>query len=82
MYDSDIYSSISDLIIDRIIDSIEHSFFIIFIDNNENEILFKHTFYSENQALRNAKLFKGKYKKAKIISGVIALKSYIKKNIN
>lgn len=78
MYDSDIYSSLSDLIIDRIIDSIEHSFFIIFIDNNENEILFKHPFDNEKQALENAKLFKGKYKKAKIISGVIALKSYIR----
>lgn len=78
MYDSDIYSSLSDLIIDRIIDSIENSFFIIFIDNNENEILFKHPFDSKKQALENAKLFKGKYKKAKIISGVIALKLYIK----
>lgn len=78
MYDSDIYSGLSDLIIDRIIDSIEHSFFIIFIDNNENEILFKHPFDNEKQALENAKLFKGKYKKAKIISGVIALKSYIR----
>lgn len=78
MYDSDIYSSLSDLIIDRIIDSIEHSFFIIFIDNNENEILFKHPFDSKKQALENAKLFKEKYKKAKIISGVIALKFYIK----
>lgn len=78
MYDSDIYSSLSDLIIDRIIDSIENSFFIIFIDNNENEILFKHPFDNEKQALENAKLFKGKYKKAKIISGIIALKSYIR----
>lgn len=78
MYDSDIYSSLSDLIIDRIIDSIENSFFIIFIDNNENEILFKHPFDSKKQALENAKLFKGKYKKAKIISGIIALKSYIR----
>lgn len=78
MYDSDIYSSLSDLIIDRIIDSIENSFFIIFIDNNENEILFKHPFDNKEQALENAKLFKGKYKKAKIISGVIALKLYIK----
>lgn len=78
MYDSDIYSSLSDLIIDRIIDSIENSFFIIFIDNNENEILFKHPFDSKKQALENAKLFRGKYKKAKIISGVIALKLYIK----
>lgn len=78
MYDSDIYSSLSDLIIDRIIDSIENSFFIIFIDNNENEILFKHPFDNKKQALESAKLFKGKYKKAKIISGVIALKLYIK----
>lgn len=78
MYDSDIYSSLSDLIIDRIIDSIENSFFIIFIDNNENEILFKHPFDNKKQALENAKLFKGKYKKAKIISGIIALKSYIR----
>ncbi len=78
MYDSDIYSSLSDLIIDRIIDSIENSFFIIFIDNNENEILFKQPFDSKKQALENAKLFKGKYKKAKIISGIIALKLYIK----